>query len=201
MPDATTYVQKKQTTILCTVKDQPIGLEIVEMAKAPNSPHPLIRAEGGVLLRFFCSTQPEATWVRMCLGPWEASELAAKIQTALDTKDKVEFMLAPHKFIRRTKDDKQGEEILTTWTIERWVREQNQAGAEHPAAGVPVRRRSPARPGRRGAGVHGTSPASRGTSREAGMWAGRPRASGRVGQTSRAAPRRSPAGTQAFSMS
>ena len=80
MPDATTYVQKKQTTILCKMKDQAIGLEIVEMAKAPNSPHPLIRAEGGVLLRFFCSTQPEATWVRMCLGPWEASELAAKIQ-------------------------------------------------------------------------------------------------------------------------
>jgi hypothetical protein len=182
VPDATTYVQKKQTTILCKMKDQAIGLEIVEMAKAPNSPHPLIRAEGGVLLRFFCSTQPEATWVRMCLGPWEASELAAKIHTALDTKDQVEFTLAPHKFIRRTKDDKQGEEILTTWTIERWVREQNQAGAEHPAAGVPVRRRSPARPGRRGAGHRPPHAAPRGR-RECGLavrghrdGSGRPRA-------------------------
>jgi hypothetical protein len=54
----------------------------------------------------------------MCLGPWEASELAAKIQATLDARDKVEFTLAPHKFVRKTKDAKQEEEILTTWTIE-----------------------------------------------------------------------------------
>ena len=80
MPDATTYVQKKQTTILCKMKDQAIGLEIVEMAKAPNSPHPLIRSEERAFLRFFNSTQPKDTWIRMCLEPWEAFELAAKIQ-------------------------------------------------------------------------------------------------------------------------
>ncbi len=47
MPDATRYVQKKETTILCKVKEEAIGLGIAEMADAPNRHHPLIRAEGG----------------------------------------------------------------------------------------------------------------------------------------------------------
>jgi len=82
MPDATRYVQKKQTTIYCQVKDQAIGLEIVEMAKAPIGPHLLIRAEGRVFLRFFNSSQPKATCIRSI--PWCLEALGRYLEQSSD---------------------------------------------------------------------------------------------------------------------
>jgi hypothetical protein len=124
MGEDITYVQKKRATIYCKVKDQTVGLEIAELAKAPNTPDPHIRTEGRIYLRFFNTTLPKETHVRMCLEHWEASELADKIREALQAKEKAELKLAPHKYVRKNKESKQAEETLTTVAVEKWVREQ-----------------------------------------------------------------------------
>ena len=198
MPDATTYVQKKQTTILCKMKDQAIGLEIAEMANAPNSPpspHPRRgRGPSPVLL-----LHPARGHVGSHV-PWAMGSQRTRGQdpNGAGHQGQGGVHARPAQVHPQDQGRQAGGGDPHHLDHRALGSRTKPSGSRAPCRGrtcaTPISRSS--RPPRRR-----TSPASRGTSREAGMWSGRPRASGRVGQTSRAAPRRSPAGTQAFSMS
>jgi hypothetical protein len=114
---------RRLTTIYCKTKERQgqgeltSGLEISEGLKRNESPNDPVRAEGRVFLRFFATDQPKEQHIRTMLEPWEAFQLSRLIQQAVEAKEKVELRLAPHKFTRN------GEEIVTSVLVERWVKE------------------------------------------------------------------------------
>jgi hypothetical protein len=120
---ATASVTRRQTTIYCKAKERPgqpevsSGVEISEGIKRPESASDLVRAEGRVFLRFFATDQPKEQHIRTMLEPWEAFQLSRLIQQAVESKEKLELRLAPHKFTRN------GEEIVTSVLVEKWVKE------------------------------------------------------------------------------
>jgi hypothetical protein len=116
-------VTRRQTTIYCKARDRQgqgevsSGVEISEGVKRPDSASDPLRAEGRVFLRFFATDQPKEQHIRTMLEPWEAFQLSRLIQQAVDSKEKLELRLAPHKFTRN------GEEIVTSVLVEKWVKE------------------------------------------------------------------------------
>jgi hypothetical protein len=120
---ATASATRRTTTIYCKTKDRQgqgeasSGIEITEGVKRTESADDPIRAEGRVFLRFFATDQPKEQHIRTMLEPWEAFQLSRLIQQAVESKDKVELRLAPHKFTRN------GEEIVTSVLVEKWVKE------------------------------------------------------------------------------
>jgi hypothetical protein len=120
---ATASVTRRTTTIYCRAKDRQgqgevaSGVEISEGIRRPESVNDPVRAEGRVFLRFFATDQPKEQHIRTMLEPWEAFQLSLLIQQAVSAKDKVELRLAPHKFTRN------GEEIVTSVLVEKWVKE------------------------------------------------------------------------------
>jgi hypothetical protein len=114
---------RRITTIYCKTKERQgqgevtSGLEISEGVKRNEGPDDPIRTEGRVFLRFFATDQPKEQHIRTMLEPWEAFQLSRLIQQAVAATEKVELRLAPHKFTRN------GEEIVTSVLVERWVKE------------------------------------------------------------------------------
>ncbi len=119
----TASVTRRVTTIYCKTKDRQgqgevsSGLEISEGIKRNEGADDPIRAEGRVFLRFFATDQPKEQHIRTMLEPWEAFQLSRLIRQAVDSKEKVELRLSPHKFTRN------GEDIVTSVLVERWVKE------------------------------------------------------------------------------
>ena len=126
MSHATT-TRRRLATIYCKGRERQgqaevcVGLEISEGVKRSDSADDPIRAEGRVFLRFFATDQPKEQQIRTMLEPWEAFQLSLLIQQVVNAKEKLELKLAPHKFSRN------GEEVVTTTVVEKWVRE-NRAG-------------------------------------------------------------------------
>ncbi len=120
---ATVSVTRRVTTIYCKTKEGQgageisSGLEISEGIKRSESTSDPVRAEGRVFLRFFSTDQPKEQHIRTMLEPWEAFQLSRLIQQAIEAKEKTEVRLAPHKFTRN------GEDIVTTVLVEKWVKE------------------------------------------------------------------------------
>lgn len=120
---ASASVTRRTTTIYCKAKDRQgqaevsSGVEISEGVRRPESASDGVRAEGRVFLRFFATDQPKEQHIRTMLEPWEAFQLSRLIHQAVEAKDKVELRLAPHKFTRN------GEDIVTTVLVEKWVKE------------------------------------------------------------------------------
>ncbi len=120
---ATASVTRRVTTIYCKSKEGQgpgevsSGLEISEGSKRSESASDPVRAEGRVFLRFFGTDQPKEQHIRTMLEPWEAFQLSRLIQQAIEAKEKAELRLAPHKFTRN------GEDIVTTVLVEKWVKE------------------------------------------------------------------------------
>lgn len=120
---STSTFRRRVTTIYCRTKDRQgqgdssAGLEISEGVKRNESAGDPVRDEGRVFLRFFATDQPKEQHVRTMLEPWEAFQLSRLIQQVVEAKDKVELRLAPHKFTRN------GEEIVTSVQVEKWVKE------------------------------------------------------------------------------
>ncbi len=119
----TACVTRRTTTIYCKSRDRQThsevacGLEITEGVKHGEGGSDPIRAEGRVFLRFFATDQPKEQQIRTMLEPWEAFHLSRMIQQATEGKEKMELRLAPHKFTRN------GEEIVTSVLVEKWIRE------------------------------------------------------------------------------
>ena len=120
---AATSATRRVTTICCKVKDREghgevsTGLEISEGIKRSDGSSEPIRAEGRVFLRFFATDQSKEQHIRTMLELWEAYQLSRLIQQAVASGEKVELRLAPHKFTR------DGEDIVTSVLVEKWVRE------------------------------------------------------------------------------
>ncbi len=120
---ATGAVTRRTTTIYCKAGgrqgqgEAASGLEISEGVKRNEGAGDPVRVEGRVFLRFFATDQPKEQQIRTMLEPWEAFQLSVLIQQAVAAKDKVELRLAPHKFTRN------GEDIVTSVLVEKWVRE------------------------------------------------------------------------------
>jgi hypothetical protein len=118
-----TSATRRVTTIYCKAKDREgreeisSGLEISEGTKRSDSANNPVRAEGRVFLRFFATDQSKEQHIRTMLEPWEAFQLSRLIRQAVESRDKVELRLAPHKFTR------DGEDIVTSVLVEKWVRE------------------------------------------------------------------------------
>jgi len=111
---------RRSTTIYCKTKDREkasSGLEISEGIKRTENTNDPVRTEGRVFLRFFATDQPKELQIRTMLEPWEAFQLSRLIQQAVESKEKVELRIAPHKFTR------DGEEIVTSVMVEKWVKE------------------------------------------------------------------------------
>jgi hypothetical protein len=119
--------KRRVTTIYCKAKrreghgEVSSGLEISDGIKRSDATNDPIRAEGRVFLRFFATDQPKEQHIRTMLEPWEAFHLSRLIRQAVESKEKVELRLAPHKFTRG------GEDIVTSVLVEKWVRE-NRSG-------------------------------------------------------------------------
>lgn len=99
-------------------KDIPVGLEISDAYKPNKDPkeNDPLKSEGRVSMRFFNCSLPKDTQILTMLEPWEAFDLALKINEAVRSEKAVELKLAPHKYM------KAGEEIMTTVSVEKWVR-------------------------------------------------------------------------------
>lgn len=119
----TASLTRRVTTIYCKTKDRQSlgevssGVEISEGIKRNESANDPVRVEGRVFLRFFATDQPKEQHIRTMLEPWEAFQLSRLIQQAVESKEKVELRLAPHKFTR------DGEDIVTSVLVEKWVKE------------------------------------------------------------------------------
>jgi hypothetical protein len=100
-------------------KDNIVGVEVAEAFKANKNPgaNDPLRAEGRVSIRFFNCALPKDTQILTMLEPWEASSLADMIREVYKSDKSAELKLAPHKYV------KAGEEIMTTVSVEKWVRE------------------------------------------------------------------------------
>ncbi len=120
---STASLTRRLTTIYCKSRDHrgqgeaSSGIEISEGMKRTESAEDPVRSEGRVFLRFFATDQPKEQQIRTMLEPWEAFQLSRLIQQAVEAKERVELRLAPHKFTRN------GEEIVTTVVVEKWVKE------------------------------------------------------------------------------
>jgi hypothetical protein len=116
-------ILRRSATIYCKTKDRQgqgdasAGVEISEGVKRNESADDPVRAEGRIFLRFFATDQPKEQQIRTMLEPWEAFQLSRLIQQAVEAKAKLELRLAPHKFTRN------GEEIVTSVLVEKWVKE------------------------------------------------------------------------------
>ncbi len=116
-------VTRRVTTIYCKMKDRQgegevsSGLEISEGIKRNEGANDPVRAEGRVFLRFFATDQPKEQHIRTMLEPWEAFQLSRLIQQAVETNEKAELRLAPHRFTRN------GEDIVTGVLVEKWIKE------------------------------------------------------------------------------
>ena len=119
----TATTKRRLATIYCKGKERQgqaevcVGLEISEGVKRSDSANDPIRAEGRVFLRFFATDQPKEQHIRTMLEPWEAFQLSRLTQQAVETKEKVELRLAPHKFTRN------GEDVVTSVLVEKWIKE------------------------------------------------------------------------------
>lgn len=108
------------TTIYCKAKDREgrgevaSGLEISKGINRNDSSNDPIRAEGRVFLRFFATDQPKEQHIRTMLEPWEAFQLSQLIRQAVESREKVELRLAPHKFTR------DGEMLRALATAQAW---------------------------------------------------------------------------------
>ena len=104
-------------------RDAIVGVEVAEAYKANKDPaaNDPLRAEGRVSLRFFNCNMPKETQILTMLEPWEAFDLFLKMHEVARAEKSSELKLAPHKFV------KAGEEIMTTVSVEKWVKE-NRSG-------------------------------------------------------------------------
>jgi hypothetical protein len=104
-------------------KDNIVGVEVAEAFKTNKNPaaNDPLRAEGRVSLRFFNCKLPKDTQILTMLEPWEAFDLYIKMHEVARAEKFAELKLAPHKYV------KAGEEIMTTVSVEKWVRE-NRSG-------------------------------------------------------------------------
>jgi hypothetical protein len=100
-------------------RDAIVGVEVAEAYKTNKDPaaNDPLRAEGRVSLRFFNCSMPKDTQILTMLEPWEAFDLYLKMHKVARAEKSMELKLAPHKFV------KAGEEIMTTVSVEKWVRD------------------------------------------------------------------------------
>lgn len=104
-------------------KDNIVGVEIAEAHKTNKNPaaNDPLRAEGRISLRFFNCKLPKDTQILTMLEPFEAYDLFLKMCEVTRAEKSLELKLAPHKYV------KAGEEIMTTVSVEKWVKE-NRSG-------------------------------------------------------------------------
>lgn len=96
-------------------KEQRVGMEISEGHKK-LAQDDYAEKEGRVIARFFNTTMPKETQIRFTMEPGEAYDVYVRMMKVFRSQVAVKDKLPPHKF---TKD---GQDIMTNLTIEKWVR-------------------------------------------------------------------------------
>jgi len=95
-------------------KEQRVGLEISEGVKKLTDSY--ADQEGRVVARFFNTTMAKDTQIRYTMEPAEAFEVYVRMMKVFRSTAAVKDKLPPHKF------SKEGKDIMTNLTIEKWVR-------------------------------------------------------------------------------
>jgi hypothetical protein len=113
---ATATIHKTVYPFYCKQQGTPVGFEITRAEKRHENPDDYIRAEGRIALRFFNAGQNKETHLRMVLETWEASAIFQDINRILQSSEPLKLKLVIHKF------EREGREIITTLSAEKWAR-------------------------------------------------------------------------------
>jgi len=104
---------KRQVFTFYAGREVKVGVELSEGFKQLQTPG---ASEGRVVARFFNTSQPKDTQIRYTMEPAEAFRLYLLIQRIYRSQGPAKEKLPPHKF---TKD---GKEVMTTVSVEKWAR-------------------------------------------------------------------------------